>query len=122
MFDRLNTIWKMCTSEWLVLVVNDRTRIENCSIEPVWQEIASAFDEYISLPLIKRDKQINAEAEALIPATIGNITTVAARLGIDNDEEAFKIIMEKGEQYLDRKNHTYKTKIDEKISLLSSGN
>ena len=118
MFNHLNTIWQLCTKNWLVLVVGDRTRIENCSIDPVWQQIAGVFNEYVSKPLIKRERQVRADAESLIPATIGNITTVAARLGIDNDEKAFYTIMQKGEKYLDQKNHTYKTKIDEKISLL----
>lgn len=118
LFNHLNSIWKLCTEDWLVLVVNDRTRIENCSVDPAWQQIASAFNEYVSKPLIKRERQVLAEAEALIPATIGNITTVAARLGINDDQEAFNTIMQRGEKYLDQKNHTYKSKIDEKISLL----
>lgn len=118
LFNHLNSVWKFCTEHWLVLVVVDRTRIENCSVDPVWQQIANAFNQYVSEPLIKREHQVRADAEALIPATIGNITTVAARLGINNNEHAFYTIMQKGEKYLDLKNHTYKTKIDEKISLL----
>ena len=116
--DYLNSIWKHCTEEWLVLTNNDKTRIENSSKNEVWQEISNSFSCYISKPLIKRVKQLEADADALIPATIGNITTVAARLGESNIIEAWAVIKEKGERYLKRKSVTYKEQINEKISLL----
>lgn len=61
-----------------------------------------------------------ADAESLIPATIGNITTVAARLGVNKIENALVLIQKKGESYLDKKDSTYESKINEKISLLYS--
>ena len=117
-FNHINSIWKHCTEKWLVLTNNDTTRIENSSINEVWQQISDSFGDYISSPLIKREKQLQADADALIPATIGIITTVAARMGENNIFEAWHLIREKGDQYLKNKSVTYKEKIDEKISLL----
>jgi len=117
-FSRLSSIWAYCTAKWLVLTNNDKSRIENSAATEVWQQVSNAFQYYIGEPLIKREKQLRAEADALIPATIGNITTVAARLGINNPNEVFAVIEEKGEHYLRKKAITYEEKIDEKISLL----
>ena len=119
-FAHLRSIWKRCTGEWVVLTDNDRSRIENSTVSAVWEAISASFDQYVSKPLIKREKQLSVDADALIPATVGNITTVAARLGENNIKAALAIIQEKGEKYLKRKAATYTEKIDEKISLLSS--
>lgn len=120
MFSHMSSIWNCCTKEHLVLTNNDKSGIENSSINSIWIEIANSFDNYISKPLIKRENQLIADAESLIPATIGNITTVAARLGVNKIENALVLIQKKGESYLDKKDSTYESKINEKISLLYS--
>ena len=100
------------------LTENDATRIENSSVKTSWRELADVFSNYISEPLIKKEKQQNSEADALIPATVGYITTMAARLGENNIDTALDIINSKGARYLKKKSFTYEEKIDEKISLL----
>jgi len=117
-FCYLNSIWQYCTQKWLTLTNNNATRIENCSTNEAWRELSEVFADYVGEPLIKKEKQLSADADALIPAAIGNITTLAARLGENNIVEAWPIIKEKGEKYLRNKSATYKDKIDEKMSLL----
>lgn len=53
----------------------------HCIINPKWLQVQEALCHFESKPLIKKEKQPNMDAESMIPATIGNITTYAAKLG-----------------------------------------
>lgn len=117
-FNYINSMWKHCTEKWVVLTNNNKTRIENSSINDIWLDILNSFNCYVSRPLIKREKQLQADVDALIPATVGILTALAARMGENNISVALPLIKAKGGKYLKNKSVTYKEKIDEKINLL----
>lgn len=119
-FKRLKTIWKYCTEKWLVKVKLDHTRIERCSIDDVWIIIQNAFNNYKNEPLIKREEQLAVDAEAIIPGTIGNITTFAARKGITDINLILAMIKHKGSDYLSCKDTDFKKAVSQKISLLTN--
>ena len=118
-FNRLQSIWRYCTSEHIVKTLNDATRIERSSINPSWLLLQSAFDDYDSNSLIKRKKQLNAEAQALIPGTIGNITSYAARKGIDDISKIFKTLEVEGRTYIENaRKSSYEEIIDKKMATI----
>jgi hypothetical protein len=115
---RLNTLWEYCTKQWLVKKELDKERMERCSTNETWASLQPLFANYKSRELIKREKQLQYDALALVPGTIGNITSFAARNGIDDIDEVFKLMKMQGNKHLFRKDKTYKEVINEKKSLL----
>lgn len=118
-FLRIKSIWLYCTQEWIVKVNLDRTRIERCSINESWSNIQNAFTNYKDENLISREVQLQTEALALVPGTIGNLTSFAARLGNNNIEEVINNLKIKGSKYLKSKNLDFSKAINEKIELLN---
>ncbi|HYE09862.1 MAG TPA: hypothetical protein VEF53_06760 [Patescibacteria group bacterium] len=116
--ERINTLWEYCTKEWLIKKNNDRTRIERSTTNEVWVDIQNLFKDYKSRDMIKREKQLEYDAVSLVPGTIGNITSFAARTGIENFEEAMNQLMLQGNKYLFKKDKTYSEVVQEKIALL----
>lgn len=100
-FDRLKSIWEYCTKEWLVKVKLDRTRIERSTLDETWLNIQKAFLDYESKELIKREYQLQADASALVPGAIGNITSYAARKGITDINLILTLLKNEGERYLE---------------------
>lgn len=121
-FARLNSMWEHCTVTWLVLTNNDASRIENCSINETWVHISNVFSDYVSDPIIQREKQLNADVNAMMPAAVGTITSLAARLGENDIHEVLFEFQVKGEQYLKNKAQTFENVINEKVSLLEYPN
>lgn len=115
---RLNTLWEYCTKDWLIKKNNDRTRIERCTTNEVWADIQGIFKNFKSKEMIKREKQLECDAVALVPGTIGNITSFAARTGIEDFDEAMNLLKIHGYKYLFKKDKTYSEVIQEKKSLL----
>lgn len=115
----LKSLWEYCTKSWIVKKVLDRTRIENCPVSPEWQSIQAAFDTFEGKGLITREKQQNASAFALIPGTIGNITSYAARTEITDINQIFDMIKTQGARYLDKRDRSYEEIIEEKRSLMN---
>lgn len=118
-FKRLKTLWKYCTEKWIVKVKLDHTRIERCTTDDIWISIQNAFDNYKHEPLVKREVQLASDAEAIVPGTIGNITTFAARKGITDINLVLNMLKHKGSDYLACKDIDFKEAVTQKISLLS---
>lgn len=118
-FSRLNSLWIYCTSEWLVKMELDCTRIERCSIAKNWISIQQSFSIYKNERLISRKRQLQTEALALVPSTIGNLTSFAARLGNSNIEEVINNLKHTGGKYLKAKNLDFTKAINEKMELLN---
>lgn len=117
-FDHLKSIWIRCTHKWLVKTLFDRTRIENSTIDPVWEQISHVFDEFESLPLIKKEDQEEAGAKALIPQYAGLFTTIAAKRGLDESENASKELFEDIKKYYEsKKGLSIEDVIAEKMAL-----
>lgn len=118
-FGRLGSIWEYCTNQWLVMMECDRTRIERSNVNKDWVKIQEAFKEFENLELIKRTDQLESEASALIPGTIGNITSYAAKKGILNINEILVLLKDEGIRYLDKAKETnYKGVISEKMATV----
>jgi len=118
-FERLQTIWLYCTSEWIVKVNLDRTRIERCSVCEEWSNLQKAFSNFSDVQLISREKQLQTDALALVPGTIGNLTSYAARLGNNDIEDVINNLMFAGGKYLKTKNLDFLKAINEKMQLLN---
>ena len=97
--NNLKELWKYCTNEYLVKVDRTNQRIERCSINKEWKEIQKAYDNFNSIGLIHRNKQINIDAKALIPNIIGGITSYSARTGDLDITQAFNKIYEDSQKY-----------------------
>ncbi len=114
----LKTLWEYCTKTWLTKRQLDRTRLTRCTIDPVWQSLQEAFADFQSKELIKREKQLESSAYALIPGTIGNITSFAARAELTDIDEILRMIKSQGARYLRRKETDFEEVIADKMALL----
>lgn len=117
-FERINTLWEYCTKQWLVKKNLDNVKMTRCTTNEIWAKIQDLFSEYRSGELIRRDKQLECDAYALVPGTIGNITSYAARNGIDDINKVMDMMKQQGRKYLFRKDKTFEEAINEKMSLL----
>jgi hypothetical protein len=119
-FASLKSIWEYCTKNWLVKIELDNDNISRCSVNKKWKAIQAVFDNYESRPLIKREKQLNYDAQSMIPSTFGNITTYAAKVGMYDPTLVFRSLSINGERYLKSKKRDFKKVVAEKESLLKS--
>lgn len=117
-FENIGSIWEYCTQYWLVKIEQDNENVTRCSTNEKWQKIQECFKEYESRPLIKREKQLNMDAQAMVPATYGNITTYAAKLGLKDPALVLRMLHNSGENYLNSKKLNFKKVVDKKESLL----
>ncbi len=117
-FTRLKNIWEYCTKEWLVKVDLVNTRIERCPTNETWKCIQQAFSGYSGIGLTTRDKQLESDAAALLPGTVGNLTSYAARLGSSDIENILIMVKKNGTRLLASKNKNFCSAILEKIALL----
>ncbi|MBS6252087.1 MAG: hypothetical protein KH434_02475 [Clostridium sp.] len=117
----LKDIWTYCTKKWLVKVDKINTRIERCPINEEWQQIQHAYDNFLSKGIIKREKQIDMEADTLIPSIVGNITSYSARKNIISIDNAFGNLYKNTKKYLAIKNTTFENETKKKINLLKEG-
>jgi hypothetical protein len=115
----LKSLWQYCTATWLQKKVLDATRIERCSLDPRWESIQKAFDSFEGKTLVTREQQQEASALALIPGTIGNITSFAARADITNIDRVFDMIKSQGAKYLHSMDKSYQKAISDKMALLA---
>lgn len=117
-FERIKSLWDYCTKTWLIKKNNDRSRIERSTISEKWNKLQEAFTDYESKEMIKREKQLEVNAMALLPGTIGNITSFAARAGITDIDKVVNIIKTNGHRMLLKKETSYEEIIGEKMNLL----
>lgn len=114
----LKDIWQYCTKEWLVKVDRVNTRIERCPVNKKWQEVQKVYDNFLSKGIIKRVKQIDMEADTLIPSIVGNITSYSARKNIIFIDKSFENLYKSTKKYLAIKNTTFEKEVNKKIELL----
>lgn len=108
---QLKSIWHYCTTDHLHLKTSDATRIERSSTDENWELIQGAYDDYQGTGLITRKRQISDNAEALIPAISGYITSFASKLGMVDYDEIIDEIKDRGLEYIEKRKET--TVIDE---------
>jgi|GEM_PF-864567 len=117
-FERLRSIWEYCTCHWIVKIELDNERTTRCSVNEKWAELQQVFNEYKSLPLISREKQIKDDAEALIPSLYGTLTSFSARNGNTDLRSAINSMVVYGNSYLRSKKADFKEIVKTKQSLL----
>lgn len=115
-FVRLKSIWTYCTTEWIVKVDLTRTRIERCPTNKAWVTIQESFNQHKSEALISRQEQLLSDAQALVPNTIGNLTSFAALLGNDDIETVLLKLKNDGQRYLKNKKTDFMSVVTEKMS------
>lgn len=123
--DKIKTIWRYLTVEWLSLVdfnreIIDRKHIDRCTINKAWLSLRSAFDNFMGYALIKRVKQLSHDASAMVPQIIGCLSSFASKCSQVDLMGALSMIRFKGTQYLDSKDTTFKDEVMNKRSLLYS--
>lgn len=117
-FERLGTMWQYCTEYWLVKIVPDNANISRCSIDDRWKPIQGAFEGYENKPLIDREKQLCADADAMIPSLFGTFTSFAARRGKTDLRSALNSMVVSGNSYLRSKKVDFNDVVKTKQSLL----
>lgn len=117
-FANLKSLWQYCTEKWLIKKILDNDRMTRCSVDERWLSIQKAFDYFEGHSLIVRDKQMYMSAIALIPGTIGNITSFAARSQIDDIDKVLEVIKAHGNIYLHNKDKKYDEVIKEKRLIM----
>jgi len=107
----IKDLWEFCTKDWLVKVDNTNTRIERCKVNEQWKQIQNAFFYLSSVGLIERKKQINLDADILIPNIAGFITSYSARKNIVNINESFDKVKKDISRYFKNKNTTFELEV-----------
>jgi hypothetical protein len=79
-----------------------------------------AYDRFEGKGLVTREKQLETSAMALIPGTIGHITSFAARADITDINKLFEMIKSQGIKYLHNKDKDYEEAINDKMALLNN--
>lgn len=117
-YDRLRSIWEYCSRYWIVKIELDNERTTRCSINKEWAELQKVFNEFKYLPLVSRDKQINDDANAMIPSLYGTFTSFAAKKDVSDLKLALNMMEIAGRSYLNSKKLDFKEVVKLKQSLL----
>jgi len=111
-------LWEFCTKKWIVKVDRTNKRVERCETNSDWEKIQNAFPYLTNAGLIDREKQINMDADVLIPTIAGFVTSYSARRDINSIEKAINEIGNKILKYFERKNTCFKYEVKEKNKML----
>lgn len=117
--NHLKDLWIYCTNNFITKVDRINSRIERCPIDKEWQELQKAYDNFLSTGFIKREKQIELDAQALIPNIVGNITSYSARKGERNIFQAFEQLCRETTEYLNNKETTFAAEVENKLLLIN---
>lgn len=115
----LNDIWIYCTSKWLVKIDRTNKRVERCKINSYWIDIQNCYKTFHSQQLIERSKQQQIDADKLIPSIVGNITSYSAMKNTNDINLVFSDLLEQSKKYLDKKQTTFKTEVNNKIKIFN---
>ena len=115
----LNDIWNYCTTKWLIKVDRTNTRIERCNTSNEWLKIQKAFDCYTPIGLIEKDKQLEIDAQKLIPNILGSITSYSARKKETNISKVFEMLKKDFGIYLKNKNTNFSKEVENKLLILN---
>lgn len=116
--NNLKELWKYCTTEHLIKIDRTNTRVERCKVNEEWKEIQNAYNDFNSMGLIHRNKQINLDAQSLIPNIIGSITSYSARTGDLDITQAFNKIYADSEKYFKNKQTDFEKEVKNKMALI----
>jgi len=121
-FERIKAIWEYCTQKWIIKKELKNTRMENCPVNAIWEKIQEAFSLLESKSLIKRDKQLDRDADALVPSIIGYLTTYSARKGETDMGDCLMNVINTGLRYLEKaRKSTFTIEVEKKMALIQGG-
>lgn len=119
--EQIKSIWNYLTTQWLSFMNLDSTRLDRCTVNEVWKRLCSAFNTFKGSRLVKRIKQLNRDADAMIPQILGCLSSFASKCGMNNYDGAVTALGMRGHSYLlDVKTTTFDKEIKRKRLLLES--
>ncbi|MCG8540461.1 MAG: hypothetical protein MJA82_11060 [Clostridia bacterium] len=119
--EKIKNIWTYLTLEWLTLMNLDASRLERCSINEAWRRLCSVFDSFKGSSLVRRIKQMNKDADAMIPQILGCLSSFASKCGKKDFKGAIDTLAFRGYDYLfDVKSTTFDMEIKRKRLLLDN--
>ena len=116
--EHLQDLWQYCTTKWLLKIDRTNIRVERCNINIDWLKIQKTYNNFKSIGLIEKQRQIEFDANILVPNIVGNITSYSARKGKLNIDEAFSILYKDTKKYLSRKDTCFEKEVNNKLSFL----
>jgi hypothetical protein len=90
---QMRGIWENLTTQFVSYIDRIDTNISRCPLKTCWTDIHNAFNKYYKQYPIKRVKQLNKRAEALIPLFVGVMTSYGAcknNITVDQVLDEFK--------------------------------
>lgn len=119
--EKIKNIWSYLTLEWLSFMNLDASRLERCSINEAWKLLCSAFNTFKGSSLVRRIKQLNRDADAMIPQMLGCLSSFASKCGKKDFKGAIDVLAFRGHDYLlDVKVTTFEEEIKRKRLLLEN--
>lgn len=103
LLEHITALWHYCTTDWLVKVDRTNSRIERCNTCSDWIIVQNSYNGFSSKELIKRDKQILTDANALIPTICGYLTSYGAMIHETNFKKILDIILLECQKYYSKK-------------------
>ncbi len=116
--EHLQDLWKYCTTKFIIKIDRTNNRVERCNTNENWLEIQKAYNNFNSVGLIERKKQIELDVNILVPSIVGNITSYSARKEQNNIDDAFSNLYNDTKRYLLRKNTSFEEEVNNKIAFL----
>ena len=71
-------IWEHLTKTWITYINMDDSNISRCTTKESWLDIQNSYLDYCNYKPIKREKQVNKNAQNLIPLLVGVFTSYGA--------------------------------------------
>ena len=75
---KMRGIWEYLTKDWISFINLDDDNVSRCTTKEAWIKIQNAYLDYCNFSPIKREKQLNRNAELLIPLLVGVLTSYGA--------------------------------------------
>lgn len=114
----LRDLWQYCTCEWVQKIDRTNNKIERCKVNEDWINIQHNFDIFHSCGLIERNKQLQLDANALVPNIAGNVVSYAAKNNQLNIKDVLLQLFNDIGLYFKNKNTTFEEAVITKKSLL----
>lgn len=75
---KMRGIWEYLTKDWITFINIDDENISRCTTKDLWLKVQDSYLDYCNFKPIKREKQLNRNAELLIPLLVGVLTSYGA--------------------------------------------
>lgn len=119
LFNSLKPLWEYSTSGWLVMILDDSSRRERATIDPIWLEIQEAFSIFKGSGMVSRATQKDFKLENLIRTGFGYLTSYAALRGDFKANIAMQHMIIDGLRHLSSKQKSFKEAVEEKRSTMN---